>query len=468
MDLKEISNRFLKWEIENKLYDIKVKDFPIYCLLRVEIYESLMFDSSLKSILLKEDKSQAKRINYLKLGYSVISFFFKQRLLKNSNLYITNTDNKIKYREIYVDNFFDKLIDKDPGKVAVLEFPNIINYHFDNLKNKEKILKAGFLYAAEKIFKDRVDKSQLTKEVDRISKYYKQLYLSINKTELYENIDFLIKKRIIRNLKRIHIYEKLIKYYSPKVVYLKSAYSPLKQILIYVCRKHSTKIIEVQHGHIYPYHIGYLLARDKGDIKNLLPNHIYVWSRYYKNVLLENNWNNDTIKIKGDFTYNHELNEINLKNSHRINELINDYKTIITIISQHTLCKEIDEFLNDMEKLPSDVAILIKLHPRLKLSQEEIFNKKASQFKNIMIVRDGNIKLYFEVSDLIIGVYSTAIIEALEMQKTVHLIDIRVSDFFEDFIQNNIVQKTKSIFESYKMLKYQPEKIKVVFREPFN
>lgn len=468
MDLKKVSREFLKWEYENKLYEIKVNNISLYTFIRMEVYESLMFNSSLSSIFEKEDRKQVKRINYIKIIKSSLGFLLKQNRLKNTNLYITNTENKIKLKDVYVDNFFDKLIKRDSGKAAILEFPNVINYHFKDIQNKDKTIKAGFLYVAEKLFKAKINTKEIDECIAKISKLYTELYSSLYEKK-YDEIDLenLIKNRVLRNLRRVHIYEKFLRYYKPNIVYLKSAYSPLMQIFVHVCKKHNVKVVEVQHGHIYPYHIGYLLPIDVDNSKELFPDEVYVWSDYYKSTLLKNKWNECNISKVGDFTYNNEVSVQKDLSNGEVVSLKSKYKKIITIISQHTLLNEIDEFLEGIEKLPKDTVVLIKLHPRLILSQEEVFSKKALKNENLIIIKEGNIKSYLKISDLVIGVYSTAVIEALEMNKTVHLININVAHFFDDFIQSSIVQKTDNILESFNKFKEQTEKVEVVFREPF-
>lgn len=466
MDLKEISQEFLKWEREHELYKIKVNHFPIYTFMRMEIYESIMFKSSLGSILNKEKSKQVKKISYIKVLKSAFGFIVKQHQLKNSSLYITNTDNKVKINQIYVDNFFDKIIKQDLSKFSVLEFPNLTNYHFKDIQYKKETVKSGFLYVLEKILKSKVNERQLREGIKKISKFYLQLYHKIHQEYFDENIDDLLWHRCIRNLKRIHIYDKLIGYYRPKVIYLKSAYSPLKQIFIYSCKKRNIKVVEVQHGHIYPYHIGYLLPLNINKLDCLFPDVIYIWSEYYKRILLKNGWSNLRIRVIGDFTYNEELSCKKIIKSKKTEDFKNNYSNIITIISQHTLTYEINMFLNGIEKIPKDTIVLIKLHPRLQLTQEEKFSKRVRENNNLVLVKEGNLKKYLDISDLVIGVYSTAIVEALELGKRVHLIDIGPAYFFEDFINEKIVYKTNNIFSSYEMLSKPTQKTKVVFREP--
>ena len=467
MDLKEISKEFLDWENRNRLYDIKLNEFPIYTFVRMEIYESIIFKSDLSQILKKGASKQVKKINYWELIKSCLGFFTKQHILKNSNLYITNTENKLKFKNVYVDNFFDKIIQNDTSKTAVLEFPNLINYHFKNIQNKKITVKGGLLYLLEKFLKGNVDIPKLDNKIAEISKQYVQLYENIHGECEEKGFEVEIKNRILTNLRRVNIYKNFITKYKPKVVYIKSAYSPMKQIFVFLCKTENIKVFEVQHGHIYPYHIGYLLPKSNKVAKDLFPDKIFVWSNYYKNILLNNNWQENQILVSGDFTYNNEISQEKHIDKNEYSYITSKFDNIITIISQHTLCDEINQFLKNVGSIPAKTAVLIKLHPKYQMIQEKSFSSILKN-KNVILLKEGNIKSCLRISDLVIGVYSTAVIEAIEMNKEVHLINASMSDFFEDLIETKVVQKSNSIFDSYKMQENTFKHTQVVFREPFN
>ncbi|MFD2724786.1 hypothetical protein [Hyunsoonleella rubra] len=465
MDVAEISKKFLRWEKTNELHSIKINDFPIYCFIRLEVFESLIFSGNIEDAIKKNNKDKVK-INYFKVLKSACSFFAKQHILKNKTIYITNTDNKIKIEDTYVDNYFDKLIRNDVSAKAILEYPNLLNYHFNNISNKSITVKAGIFYILERMFKGKIVKEEFNSKVNRIIEMYSGLYYDLTGSTIPKEARNLIRNKIYTNVNRIKLYENILKFYKPKEVYLKSAYSPLKLIITKACKKNKVQVTEVQHGHIYKYHIGYLLPLND-DLDYLNPDKILVWSEYYKGVLLGNKWKEEKIFVKGDFTYNSEVNKLNQEKEEGLVNLSEKYDKVFTIVGQHTLTSEIIDFLSDLDRLPHEVKVFLKLHPKHIDLQEREYEKIYATNKKLTIVKEGKIKSLINASDLVIGVYSTAIIEALEMKKKVHLIDISTADFFEDMIKKGIVRKSNSIYNSFQILKSSSPVPEVIFREKF-
>jgi hypothetical protein len=470
MRIQEIKETFLKWENVYEVYNIKVNDYPIYPFIRTEIYESLIFQTDLSDILEKTSSVlENGKISYTKILKSTISFFKKQHHLKNANLFVSNTDNKLNFEGHYIDNFYDKLIKEFFGNSSVLEFPNLKDYHFDKITNKEITVKADIFYVLERLVKKKIDMGALNRETVTFFEIYSKIFAEIHGIEPSNKAINLLVNRIKRNLQRIHLYDKFIKHYKPKRVFLKSAYSPMKQIFILVCKKYDIKVIELQHGHIYPFHIGYLLPKGKLTL-GLFPDEILVWSNYYKEILENNNWESSKINVTGDFTHSHEI-EQNYKFDDQLLKKREKYSKIITLISQHTLDQEFVKFLENIEKLPDDVLIFVKLHPRYITSQEKSFKSVTENNKNIVLVKKGNLKDFLRISDLVVGVYSTGIIEALEMGKEVHLINSKMSEFFNDLLEKGIVQKADDILFSHHLItnenKNRKEKFRCLFKGYF-
>lgn len=466
MRIGEIKETFLTWENVHEVYNIKVNDYPIYPFIRTEIYESLIFQTDLSLILEKTSSVlENGKISYTEILKNSLSFFKKQHHLKNTNLFISNTDNKLNFNGQYIDNFYDKIIQEFRGNSSILEFPNLKDYHFDKITNKEITVKADIFYVLERLLKKRIDADALYRETTTFFEIYSKIFEELHGKKPSNKVINLLVKRIQRNLQRIHLYDRFIKRYKPKRVFLKSAYSPMKQIFIIICKKYNIKIIELQHGHIYPFHIGYLLSKES-ITSGFFPDEILVWSNYYKKILKDNNWESCKIIVTGDFTYNMEIGHSH-KFDQKLLEKRKKYKRIITLISQHTLDHEFVKFLENVDKLPDDVLIFIKLHPKYIVSQEKNFKPIIDNNKNVKLIKQGNLRDFLAISDLAIGVYSTGIIEALEMGKEVHLINSRMSEFFVDLLEKGVVQKSENILFSYHSITNETKIRKMEFRIPF-
>lgn len=104
------------------------------------------------------------------------------------------------------------------------------------------------------------------------------------------------------------------------------------------------------------------------------------------------------------------------------------------------------EFITFLETwIPMDYEVILKLHPKAKYNYPLISNRR-----NFKILASGNIDEYLQTSDLIIGINSTVLLEAVALNKKVIafgeyffpdtvVIKANKSDIFETTIQNNIV-----------------------------
>ena len=85
-----------------------------------------------------------------------------------------------------------------------------------------------------------------------------------------------------------------------------------------------------------------------------------------------------------------------------------------------------------------------------------------------IIWQKGDINKCFQISDLVVGVYSTALIEALELGKQTHLIRCAQAEVFEDLLREEMVVSTLSIKDSLEILsRKQGTNSTLSIREPF-
>ncbi|CAN0602993.1 unnamed protein product, partial [Ectocarpus sp. 12 AP-2014] len=208
--------------------------------------------------------------------------------------------------------------------------------------------------------------------------------------------------RIERNIQRSVIYDLLFRYVKPTRLFLKSAYTPLSQLQLFCAAKYNFDTFELQHGHIYPLHIGYLLPLNQANHK-YFPKNILVWSNFYKQTLLEAGWPKNRIINTGDFVLPGGQKEQNKSN--KLKTIRNNYGKVVLLVSQHTLMKEFMGFLENIDNVSSDVCVLIKLHPKYQQQQFEKF-QAISNKKNVRILFNEDINSCFQVSDLVVGSYS--------------------------------------------------------------
>ncbi|MFS4483529.1 hypothetical protein ACKGJY_10960 [Hyunsoonleella sp. 2307UL5-6] len=473
MNLKELSNFYLKWENENDLYNYKINNFPIYVFFRMQFYHCFLFGNDVVEELSKEGLGSVKKVNKKKVLINSLLFFFNLKKLKKNNLIISNTSNRKNVNGYYKDIMFDNICDFKLKDYAILEFPQLGTYHYNQSYKKENIVYGDFLYLAERFVKPKINLKDAEVIIEIIidnfalfwEKYHSRKFdKSLLKTEL------LLKLK--RNISRIPIYKKLLAYVKPKAIYLKAGYAPQSQIITQISKELNIDIVEVQHGHIYSLHGGYTLPKEKN--KGFFPNYLAVWSNYYKNIVINNGWDKNSVKVFGDFTQIKDINDIDvfktLKPKDVLKKIVNNHKYIVTVVCQHSIEGVFSNFLKQIKTIEKrNIGVILKLHPRLQEKQTLFFKHILKDFDNIYVIGNTDIKECFNVSNLVVGVYSTALIEALEYGLPVHLIDCKESQFLDDLLKLNLVRLSGGIDESYKILSEDNHNLRTcVFREKFN
>ncbi len=117
-------------------------------------------------------------------------------------------------------------------------------------------------------------------------------------------------------------------------------------------------------------------------------------------------------------------------------------KKQILFISQKTIGSKLSKFAVELSQIKNlGYRIIYKLHPFEVSSWKEDFPWLVQS--NIDIVDHQGVNLYqlFAESEVLVGVYSTAIFEGLSFNLKTFLVDITGIDYMENLIQTGIVTK---------------------------
>lgn len=226
-------------------------------------------------------------------------------------------------------------------------------------------------------------------------------------------------------------YDTLIKKRKPKQIFLVCSYV-YKLALIAAAKQNGVETIEIQHGTIDKFHLGYSFPGYNSI--DYFPDKMYFFGEYWKNCmtfpLKEEN------KIVYGFPYFRKQKEKFAS--------IKKKKGSVLIISQGTIGNHLSEFLWENRDFLNDYEIIYKLHPgeydRWKSDYPDLV--KLSELKNVTVVDNNNTNLYSYLaeSEYVIGVYSTAIYEALAFDCKVMCVNLSGIEYLEDVIENGFVK----------------------------
>ncbi len=233
----------------------------------------------------------------------------------------------------------------------------------------------------------------------------------------------------IRRIRRPY-YKAMLTRMKPKVVIVISSYNELT--FIEVAKDMGIPVVELQHGMISIYHTGYSFPQEFHEYV-IAPDYLFTFGEYW-NSAANYAIDDDRIMSMGFPFAESQMKKIKAK-----------AKDEILFISQWTTGQEIASYAVELSKMPSvEQEIVLKLHPR----DCDNWRKRYPQLaeSEIRVVDDARVSLYglFAESSCVVGVYSTAVIEAILFGMNAYLLDIRGIENVSHLIDAGLAKKVST------------------------
>ncbi|MDD6048509.1 MAG: sialyltransferase [Methanobrevibacter ruminantium] len=467
--VKEICQKI--WNLEEK-YELNHKEiqgcYP-WQLIRMYLYYEItrktnVFESAQQSSLSLFDK--------------INSFlpFVKNSILSNPLSGNENVDALIfdhprkvifedEYQDIY-SYFLKDTLNQYGKSFETIESP-YLNQHFrsnenikeNNVKFNDRILLGSFTHKTRNRGKLHFTES----EMQYINSVKEELETAF---EIEIDLFRIMEDHILNFQYDYKKYIELLQRKKPKVVFLVVAYE--NKALLAACKKMNIEIIELQHGTISPYHLGYSYPENtmkfNGELKEIeyFPDKILSFGNYWKNACPFPIDSENIISM--GFPYFEENSKTYMKiaedkNSKEGNDQKTEKKQIL-FISQGVIGKYLSELayetalnMNKNNENNEDNAqnynFIYKLHPGEYGTWKENYDyltKAVNEFDNFTVINKSEPPLYelFAESHYQIGAFSTAIYEGLAFNCKTFIIDVPGVEYLDDLIDKDIVKKVNS------------------------
>ena len=467
--VKEICQKI--WNLEEK-YELNHKEiqgcYP-WQLIRMYLYYEItrktnVFESAQQSSLSLFDK--------------INSFlpFVKNSILSNPLSGNENVDALIfdhprkvifedEYQDIY-SYFLKDTLNQYGKSFETIESP-YLNQHFrsnenikeNNVKFNDRILLGSFIHKTRNRGKLHFTES----EMQYINSVKEELETAF---EIEIDLFRIMEDHILNFQYDYKKYIELLQRKKPKVVFLVVAYE--NKALLAACKKMNIEIIELQHGTISPYHLGYSYPENtmkfNGELKEIeyFPDKILSFGDYWKNACPFPIDSENIIPM--GFPYFEENSKTYMKiaedkNSKEGNDQKTEKKQIL-FISQGVIGKYLSELayetalnMNKNNENTEDNAqnynFIYKLHPGEYGTWKENYDyltKAVNEFDNFTVINKSEPPLYelFAESHYQIGAFSTAIYEGLAFNCKTFIIDVPGVEYLDDLIDKDIVKKVNS------------------------
>ena len=460
--VKEICQKIWNLEEKYELNHKEIQDCYPWQLIRMYLYYEItrktnVFESAQQSSLSLLDK--------------VESFlpFAKNSVLSNPlsgnetvDVLIFDHPRKVIFNDEYQDiysYFLKDTLNEYWKSFETIESP-YLNKHFRNnanikenhVKYNDRILLGSFIHKSR-----NRGKVPFTEEEKQLIDAVKNELESIFNIEI--DLFRIIEDHILNFQYDYKKYIELLQKRKPKFVFLVVAYE--NKALVAACKKMKIEIIELQHGTISPYHLGYSYPENtmkiNKEIKEIeyFPDKILSFGDYWKNsshfpIDKENiisigfpyfEENSKTYMKMAENKENNENEEANLKQMLFISQgVIGKYLS--------KLAYEIAENIENKED-KENYNFIYKLHPGEYGTWKENYDyltKANNEFGNFTVIDKSEPPLYelFAKSDYQVGAFSTAIYEGLAFNCKTFIIDVPGVEYLDDLIDKNIVKKVKN------------------------
>lgn len=258
--------------------------------------------------------------------------------------------------------------------------------------------------------------------IDEVEDYFKQ--------EIGAEVDLFgdSAKELHRFLLEKAFYRRLLEKGTPKEIYCVNSYGGLAP-MIDAAKEVGATVIELQHGTVSKYHLGYSFPdQPAGEKLRYFPDKFYVWNDLWKQTI---QW---PITDENVVCYGNRFFELQRSRCHSEKRKAGQ----IVILSQGTIGERLSELILEHADALSSHHIVYKLHPGEYQRWRDYKSLVAlAKMENVEVVTECDLYRLLAQSEYQIGVYSTAIYEGMAFGLKTILAPLPGMEYTEGLLEEN-------------------------------
>jgi hypothetical protein len=421
LNYKFIRDRFIELEEKYSVYDLNYKGIYYWKLIRVDLFNQIIrLNNIVKPGHPMSKVHKLKRLIKLLL-YATLNIFKKQGLKEYSNILLTHGRKSLineSYEDIYLFDIIKKF-DESKTSYLLMDRPDFEGNH-QKLKYDNAIYYERFGHVLREMFSSFSSKKIRLENSDIIQDIEKEI-LSIFNVEI--DLMKLISTKSIRFSMEKKYYYKLLNKVKPDTVYILVSYG--KEELISAAQDLGIETIEVQHGILNNYHLGYYFPF-KTNIP-YFPDKLIVYGDY---------WKESTIFPRNCIVVANHFELLKPKADMVLSRL--DKEENVLFISQGTIGDKLSQIAVKFASENLGTHVYYKLHPSEFDSWVENYKDLSeSSLNNLKVIKnDVALKELYNMCKYVIGVNSTAIIESMLYECKTFILDFEGYQYMEHLIDN--------------------------------
>lgn len=373
--------------------------------------------------------------------------FIKKRYMpkKKADVCIFNHERRV-LRNGYYDCIYTEEIAQKFSSSVVIESPYGL-HHLEPTRtrnlyycDKELIISCA-IASIKKGFKVReyvkihnILKVELKEVIDEIEKIDE---IIIDRDEF---IDFFAYYYFVYQYRKKY-YEKVLDIIEPKIIIEVVGYKMDCMIVNELSKRMGIPTIELQHGTMGQGHIAY--NYNQGEKIPQFPDKLLLFSDYWKKCT------NFPILKKDVVAVGYPYFEEQLKKYQCVKKYIDRRKKTILFLSQWIIGEDLSKLAVELYSLMDnkDIHIIYKLHPGEYNGWEKRYPELAGSGIEVVDTLDHNVYEYFAISDIQVGVFSTAIYEGLGFGLETYIYQTNYSEYMNELCVAGYAKMVKSAKE---------------------
>lgn len=435
MQVFEVAEKLFILEKQLNLFEQKVQGVYFWKLVRFRLYTKLLEYLQLSQTAhIQEYNSMLDKVKAL---FPKIKNTYFHSVFSRSNtvdILIIEHGRKVLTDENYVDIYTDhkvKELKSEKRRFEIVDRPYLGKHYNKPSKDRSYAESITVTYLLQKYFKTTIltpDESKLIENIE------KELFATFG---FSKNLKRLIGDSVKLFKLKKEQYERMLLKRGIKQVYLVVSYT--HEALIAACKDLGIECIEIQHGTMSRYHLGYSFPYN--SFIHYFPDKIELFGKYWQDYT-PLPLNSEKISIKG-YTY--------LFDTWKKFREVNKNKNQVVFLSQGTNGEKLAQFAYMFANKYNECKIIYKLHPgefgRWRTSYPVL--KQALKLNNFELIENKrNLYHILQESSFVVGVYSTAIYESLTLGCKVILIDLPgVKEHMQPLLDLHIAKKVSTIDE---------------------
>lgn len=444
MTFRSITEAFLEIEDELNLFEQRIDGVYFWERIRFPLHRQILESTGVTGQA--HTKLEHTLTNMIRIALrSIKNLFVKNPYLapKSEILFLGSPRRKLRHDGQYWDLYCDPIIENLNRSYVYFE-PAYLGTHLTPAKTGNIwYLDLPLFLAVVKRKLKAVNVSLAKQEILLLRDLQKKIEERFN---VRLNLEEMVKRDLLIRKSTLPVYAKLLKKVSPKLVIVVCSYG--KETFIEACKSLGVPVVELQHGVISSYHLGYSFP-DPHRIKRTFPDYLFVFGDFWKEGI------GYPIGRERIYSVGYPYLESEVQRYAEIKK-----RDQLVFISQGTIGNAMSKFavaLSERKDFPFEIAY--KLHPgEYARWRKEYPWLLASKIK---VVEDDEIPLYllFAQSRMQVGVYSTAIFEGLYFGLKTVLLNLPGVEYMDQLVKEQVARVVTSPEELVKVIKEEAPKV---------